>query len=288
MGKSDERGNGGFAPPLPQPIEGFPDFGNLQLASVGNARDLGGLPGADGRRIRKRRLLRSGDLNGLSALDERTLVDGCDLSRIVDLRTEMEIKGAEDPILRLSGVTYEYLPVLSDDEVLDADLTDMKANLHVMAEFAWDAPDYMRQLYVKCVMGSDGQRAYSRLLQGLLDAPEGATLWHCTQGKDRTGLAAVLIEHALGVPMEVIRQDYLATNLFMDGWLRRLQQFLDKLHVAKAVDTDLETYIYADPANLQTALDAVVSEFGSLDGYLDKALDFGPDARNRLREMYLE
>lgn len=288
MGKDDAHGKEPFTPPLPQPVEGFPDYGHLSLASVGNARDLGGMPAADGRRIRKGRLLRSGDLNGLSALDERMLVDGCDLRRIVDLRTKMEIRGAEDPVLRLPGIDYEYLPVLCEDEVLAADLSDLKANLHVMAEFTLDASDYMRELYVKCVMGDDGQRAYSRLLHGLLESPEGATLWHCTQGKDRTGLAAMLVEHSLGVPAEAIYQDYLATNLFMDGWLQRLQRFLDTLRIAKTVDADLEAYIYADPANLRAALDAVVKGFGSLDGYLEEALDFGPAAQRELRELYLE
>ena len=277
-----------FDSPLPQPVAGFPDFGCLHLASVGNARDLGGMPAAGGRRIRKGRLLRSGDLNRLSALDERTLTDGCGLRRIVDLRTKMEIQGAEDPVLRLPGVSYEYLPVLSDDEVLGTDLADLKANVRVMAEFALDAADYMRELYAKCVMGEAGRQAYSRLLKVLLDADEGATLWHCTQGKDRTGLAAVLVECALGVPMEVIHQDYLATNLFMDGWLQRLQRFLESAHVAKVLDADLEAYIYAAPANLQTALDAVTEAYGSLEGYLDGALGFGAEDRLRLQELYLE
>lgn len=277
-----------FEPPLPQPVAGFPDFGSLHLASVGNARDLGGMPAAAGRRICKGRLLRSGDLNGLSALDERTLADGCGLRRIVDLRTKMEIQGAEDPVLRLPGVSYEFLPALSDDDVLGGDLADLKANVHVMAEFALDASDYMRGLYVKCLMGEDGRRAYSRLLEVLLDADEGATLWHCTQGKDRTGLAAVLVECALGVPMEAIRQDYLATNLFMGGWLQRLQRFLESAHVAKVLDADLEAYIYADPANLQAALGAVTAEYGSLEDYMDRALGCGAEERLKLQELYLE
>lgn len=281
-------GKGRFEPEMPQPVQGFPDFGQIPLAGVSNARDLGGLMTADGRRVRRHRLLRSADLNGATALDVKMLCEDYELRHIFDLRTKVEIRNAEDPILRMPGVSYQFIPALGRDEVAVPDPDDIPADLHALGGFMADAPDYMKGLYRECLLGDDGQRAYKRLLHDLLDAPEGATLWHCTQGKDRTGLAAMLVEHALGVSERDILQDYLATNLFMDGWLSRLQQFLESLHVARALDVDLEAYVYAFRENLDAALGAVRDEYGTLDAYLDQALGFGEPEKVELRSLYLE
>ncbi len=285
---TEDKSNKVSAPELPQPIEGFPDFGFLNLRAVGNARDLGGLPAADGRRIKKGRLLRSGDLNAMASLDGRYLMDTCGLRHIVDLRTKAEAEAAPDPILRLPRVSYTFSPALAQEDVGSLDLADLRADVHVLAEFTVDGDGYMRGLYSKCLLGEEGQRTYKRLLHGLLCVPQGATLWHCTQGKDRTGIAAMLIEHALGVSQQDIMQDYLATNLFMDGWLQRIEQFLRGAHLAHLIDRDLEAYTYAKRGNLEEAYSAVQQNFGSLDAYMEEVLDFGPLERAKLRELYLE
>lgn len=288
MQEKKKDGRVSFEPQQPQPIDGFSDFGNLDLQGVTNARDLGGMPAADGRRIKVHRLLRSGDLDTLTALDVRTLLDACELQHIVDLRTEAEIQRDRDPVLRMPGVSYVFTPALSQDEVMGADVSDMKSDAHIVAEFAFDAQRYMREMYPKCLLGNAGQKAYRELFEGLLEADEGATLWHCTQGKDRTGIAAMLVEHSLGVSMRDIEQDYLATNLFMGGWLRKFEGILSALGVAKLLDRDIAAYIYADIDNLRAGIDAVTKEYGSLDAYMEKALGVGDDEKNQMRAMYLE
>ena len=59
------------------------------------------------------------------------------------------------------------------------------------------------------LLGDEAVKAYKQFFDILLDQEEGAILWHCSEGKDRTGLASLLILHALGVPPETIMEDYL-------------------------------------------------------------------------------
>lgn len=276
------------APASPEPVDGFGRFGFVTLQGVINCRDLGGMPAADGKRIRKRRLMRSADLHDATAEDMRQLVRMHDLERVIDLRAEYEVESEPDPIPLMTGVEYARLPVLSDDAIGFSGLKNPFSDMRMLRRFSKDPFETIRELYAKCVLGEFGIRAYRALLGSLLDSGDGGTLWHCTQGKDRTGLAAFLVEFSLGVPMECMRRDYLATNLFIKPWVDKVNSLMRSKVVLGGLGVDLEAYTYASMCYFDTALDAMADSYGSVDGYLTRALDFGPDKRAKLRELYLE
>ena len=62
--------------------------------------------------------------------------------------------------------------------------------------------------YQDLVTTEEGIKAYQNFFKTLLEY-DGAILWHCSQGKDRAGLAAFFLEYILGVPMEECIKDYL-------------------------------------------------------------------------------
>jgi protein-tyrosine phosphatase len=110
----------------------------------------------------------------------------------------------------------------------------------------------------------------------LLDSPE-PTVFHCTAGKDRTGLAAALVLHALGATREEILRDYLLTN--------------ERLKTPTVVWKGLEPHVArvlwgVRPEFLQAAYDAIEADWGGLDAFLERGLGVGPAQRRRLREMY--
>ena len=122
----------------------------------------------------------------------------------------------------------------------------------------------------------------------LLTQEEGAVLWHCTMGKDRCGTAAVLLETALGVPMETVLADYLYTN-------ERVRPLAEDIIARARLLTDDEALFEqmrimdsADTAFLNAALDKAAAISGSLDAFLTEQLDLTPANRARLRELYLE
>ena len=133
-----------------------------------------------------------------------------------------------------------------------------------------------------------GRVAYTSFLGVLLEGDGGAYLWHCTEGKDRAGLGAVIVERALGVPEAYVRADYLATNLFVRN---RAEGIIDaiseKLRLARGLDADVDSLFYAYNDYYDRAMAAVNANYGSFDAYLTEALDFGPEKRQALRAKYL-
>lgn len=285
---SDARDKVQRGPELPQPIPGFENFGHVTLRGARNTRDLGGLSTADGRAIAVGRLIRSGDLHKCTDEDIELLRDGHGLARVVDFRTAKEREGAPDPQDRMQGVDFADLPVFSEAAVGITHEGGMAGDLAALKRFSGNARETIRGLYVTCLLGEDGKRAYREFFETLLAAEGGATLWHCTEGKDRAGLASVLVEYALGVPMPHIRADYLATNLFARG---RAEEILDALAghgLLEHVDLDVDAIFYASMDYLDAALEAVEQECGGMDAYLAAVLGVGERERERLRELYLQ
>lgn len=277
-----------IAPEQPQAIPGFPTFGHITLQGVDNARDLGGMPTEDGKRIKGGRLLRSGDLAHATAEDAQQLMVTHHLARIVDLRTPLEAERAPDPLELLPGVEYVNTPALPNGAIVSVGQGSLAKDAKLMHEFTAHPFDAIKALYPEALLGELGIKAYGDFLHDLLEAEEGATLWHCTQGKDRTGMAAILVEHALGVSQEHILADYLATNLFIDGWMARMEHMLRTMPFAKGIDADIDAYAYAHAVYFEAAMEAMNSVYGSIDAYLEQELHFGPAEKRQLRAMYLE
>ncbi len=136
---------------------------------------------------------------------------------------------------------------------------------------------------------SDRAAAHLKQFFGyLLEQKEGAVLWHCTAGKDRTGIAAAILQMALGVGRDIILQDYLYTNDFS-------REACDKIMAEVLIKTDDEDVIaavrellLAREEYIQTFLTGMVLEEGSIDAYMEKRLGLDDKTRAQLRDMYLE
>lgn len=275
-------------PELPDPIPRFENFGHVGLHGARNTRDLGGLPTTNGRTVAHGRLIRSGDLHKCTDEDIELLRDGHDLARVVDFRTAKEREGAPDPQDRMPGIGFIDLPVFSEAAVGITHEGGIAGDIAALKRFSGNAHETIRGLYVTCLLGEDGKRSYREFFETLLVAEDGATLWHCTEGKDRAGLASVLVEYALGVPMPHIRADYLATNLFVRDAAEEILDALAGHGLLEHVDLDIDSIFYASMDYLDAALEAVEQECGGMDAYLAAVLGVGERERERLRELYLQ
>lgn len=276
------------SPAIPDEIPGFPDFGHVRLARMPNTRDLGGMPAADGRRIRPCRLIRSGDLHGASKADLEELTANHELKRVIDFRTDIERKEAPDPAADMPHVTFYDLPVFEQAALGITHEGGIRGGLNALEHYVGDPRGEIERLYQAALLGDAGKSAYAHFMRILLEAHDGATLWHCTEGKDRAGMGSMLVEYALGVPMEYIRADYIATNVFARNAAERLADLLGRHGVMKGIDLDVDAIMYADMIYLDHALDAVAREYGGLDGYLADALGLGKDDIEQLRAHYLK
>ncbi len=256
--------------------------GWIQFDSLINVRDLGGMPTQDGRHIKPHRLIRAGMLSEGSAEDLKMLVNEYELKTVVDLRGDEEISGSPDPVLE--GVRYIKNPILGSREIGITHEEDIGTTAKKMPE-GFEHMCHVYELFVR------NDRAISHLKQFfgyVLEQKEGAILWHCTAGKDRTGTAAALLQMALGVPQDLIMQDYLYTNDCS-------KKVVDEIMAQILIQTDDERTInsaremmLAREEYLQTFMTGMVLSCGSLDAFLKERLGFDEETKAYLRELYLE
>lgn len=265
---------------------------SIGLENVSNARELGGYPIGD-RHIRRGLLLRSGRLYSVSDRDIQTLSEKYRLGVIADLRMAAEQEECPDrPVL---GAVHELLPVM---EFVEADMSpDMLAFIDSDTDrVAWiqsaeDLGFLNDRFYIDFLRPEMGRAAYRRFFQILLDLPEDrAVLWHCTDGKDRTGVAAMLLLSALGADRDLIMRDYLLTNTFNAEKLKAGRKALSGIPLSKE---RREIYLFSTAGGvyarfLENAMADLVSAYGSIEGYLSAELGIGPEERDFLRRKYLE
>ncbi|HEU5271184.1 MAG TPA: tyrosine-protein phosphatase [Jatrophihabitans sp.] len=202
----------------------------IELEGVVNIRDVGGLPAADGRRIRHGVLIRSANLSFVTEADVARLVNELRVRRVLDLRTDVEVRNSEPGLLRgTEGVTFHHLSLYPDGKSeAEAERTaqaEAEAERTAQAEAeAEKTPDpvapWAGEEYPP---GRDRQVvSYLRYLERRPDSivaalraisePDGATVVHCAAGKDRTGMVIALALSVAGVAPEVIAADYAETQ----------------------------------------------------------------------------
>ena len=244
-----------------------------------NFRDLGGMPAA-GRRVQGCRLLRAGELINLSSEGWRLLKEQYHLRTIVDFRGERELAEAPDPVPE--GIRYVHLDLMQNTPASSSSLEDL---LRIPDVEVVDA--HMEAVYRSMTADPLAQRYLRAFIDILLAQEEGATLFHCFAGKDRTGVAAAVILTILGVSREDIFADYLLTNELRKPHNRPI---LDVFAAKGATSTQLalvEATLLVKERYLRAAMEAAAERLGSFEGFIVKGLDVTDEERRKLRELYL-
>jgi protein-tyrosine phosphatase len=261
----------------------------ISLPGLSNLRELGGLPAADGRRVKPNLLFRSGSL--CAATPEATAaLRSHGVSRIIDLRTTQE--RLEDPSPAVPGAENVHLPVFREAAAgITREKEDgrnfLPALFPAMRQDANYSVYYLRNLYANFVLDEHVAAQYARFLDLVLDAP-GATLWHCTAGKDRTGFGAALLLEILGAERDVIVQDYLATNACMAEENERVVANILRGQNAPELEAPLRSFFCADERFLAAVYDAADERYGSFAAFLREGLGVDDEKTARFRARFLE
>ena len=240
---------------------------HLTLHGSTNFRDLGGYAGRDGRNVRWRRLFRSDHLGELTVQDIATLSQ-LGLTRVCDFR------GAQERMAHACVLPGVAVHALAIEPTVVQGMQSLLATGQALT--VQNTVELMRQTYRDFVLDNSPRFAqfFGELLQG--DAP---LVFHCTAGKDRTGFAAALLLSALGVPREVVMQDYLLTN----------DVYRQPATVSKFASQEVLDVLWkVQPGFLEAALQTVEVRHGTVEDYLEKDLGLGQAQRQRLEQLYLE
>lgn len=260
----------------------------MHLKKLNNTRDLGGIPAADGRKIRKRKLIRSGKLDKIPFVTRQKLKH-IGVTTVIDLRIDTEV--AERPSTPVDGARYIRIPLVC---TATAGITHGKSMTKLMLteskrleiEFG-DADEYMHRVYTAMLFNEQSISALKEIFRIFIEE-NGCILWHCSGGKDRVGIVSMLLESLLGVEESVIIDDYVASQKFQRR-KRNLQKIgLKIIPVSRKFKQILFAFMKAKPEYITGAIAELKQNYGSVEVYCKTALGITEDEITLLREKYLE
>jgi protein-tyrosine phosphatase len=225
----------------------------LYFEAIYNFRDLGGYSGADGKRMAWGRVFRSGELRHATSADLLRLSRDIGLSSILDLRNEKDLSLFGTGSIGTSEFRYINLPLITDPD-------NRLITLEQVAQLSELAELYLLMLRVPFY----GIRIVQSL-RVLADPDNLPLVFHCSAGKDRTGVLAAILLGALGVKDQDIIADYATTAFSMGRHLNRISRDPKEAEFLAS----LPAYIHeAAPSSMELLLTSIRREYGSTREYL--------------------
>ena len=257
----------------------------LPLEGGRNFRDLGGYATTDGRTVKWGKIYRSGVLAGLTEQDYQ-FIDELDIKTIVDFRANSE---------RSSEVTKWHdseVKVIQKDYEMDFDFSEIGTLLRRPDLSKEMLEGMMAQFYPKIL--DDQKQNYTEMFSSLVNSDDGL-LFHCTAGKDRTGVSAVLVLSALGVDKQTAIDDYLATNHYLDPRALMPKNNADmdpKMAAMMKMFASLppevaQPLVGVTQPLIEAAIAKMEAEHGTILEYIKQELDVSDDDLLVLRQKYL-
>ncbi len=219
--------------------------------------------------IKNKLLFRSSALRSLKEKEKKFLVKDCNIKTIIDLRAVEEREQEKD--VDIKGIDNISIPLLApgDNETKTVVVCNM------------GLPD-MEEIYSKLV-NINKKEAWTKIFNILLNN-DGGILFHCTSGKDRTGVVIAVILKALGVSDRIIYKDYLLTNgqLPLEGSLYDFAMSLTE-DVRKA----FLDHFSARKNYLKAVFTQINLDYGSFEHFLAICCSLNEEKLNRLKNKYL-
>jgi protein-tyrosine phosphatase len=244
-----------------------------------NFRDIGGYSNSQGRRVKWRKIMRCGHLASLSENDLDTL-EQIGINRVHDFR-----RSEEQAMSPSCAVRAEFV---DDYQILIGDISRFWEFLFEGELTAESSHQLVVNSYATCIDAV--VPAFSRFMRHIVDNADNASVFHCSAGKDRTGMAAALILSALDVPRETIIQDYMLTLEHYDSeqLINIVEEHLRKANVDSWDRAWLMPYCSVHQDNIVAFLDAIEARHGNVKNYLINALGLSQADLDRMHQCYLE
>jgi protein-tyrosine phosphatase len=236
----------------------------LALQGAYNFRDLGGLDTSDGKTVRWGQVFRSDTLTRLTSADYQRL-NAIGISLVCDLRTREERKA--DPTEWQDGSpVFVLAPVSENDKGVsqNGNLMDGLRNGKMSVE---DGKTLFERFYIRMVF--DSAPKFGAVLRAI-ETTDRPSMFHCTGGRDRTGITAALLLHILGVPKDNIVSDFVLSTKYLN------EHVTTPPTPASEADAQ-QARLYAEvirlqPRYIEAVFNAIDERYGSFDRYRREAL----------------
>jgi protein-tyrosine phosphatase len=222
----------------------------IRLAGAHNVRDLGGYAAMDGGETRWRSILRGDGLHLLNDNDMSVLINE-GLRTVIDLRSVHELAIEPNPFASHAIIQYRNIPLFGALSPIDA-VRESNGALFDMAARYRDAIDQCRE-------------PIATVLTAIAEADEGIVLFHCSAGKDRTGIIAALLLSLAGVEDDTIIADYALTTSIAAPLMERLRAQA----LTRGTDPHLvESFLACLPETMRATLSHLNENHGGTFRYL--------------------
>ena len=261
--------------------------------NIVNARDLGGIPAGGGRTIRPHRLIRTAHLHDASDNDLMRLKTEFNLCRIFDFRSIGEFQAVPDR--EIEGVQHHLLPTIDmrAEQETGKPIPDeafLELDRHIVNYSFYPEVQLMAaNMYPSLIRSEFSQLQYAAFLRLIIEAPEdGGILWHCAQGKDRTGWGAAFLMSALGVTRETLIADFDLSNEAYRGIVSTLNAQVDAQGGGQPEKDVILAFMGVSTPNFIRTLDIIYSEYGGMMEYLHNQLMLTHEDMQILRKRFLQ
>lgn len=247
---------------------------NLSIIGVPNFRDIGGIRTNDNRQIKWGSIYRSDDFSSTEESGWQKLT-AMNVKKKIDFRSSQEKK--ENPDIfeeRLNAKEYSLIIDPGNMDKFKDIITDKNTTQEDIDKLLLD----MNRLFVK-----KWAYRYKEYFQLLLET-ETPLVFHCTAGKDRTGLCSALTLYALGVDMETIYDEYELSNHYRHGNNEKLIKKVAFMGIPTEI---MRRVMGVERSWLKAGFDQIIQDYGSIDKYLEVALELSQNDISTLREKYL-
>ncbi|WP_295117045.1 tyrosine-protein phosphatase [uncultured Chitinophaga sp.] len=240
----------------------------VKLEGGVNFRDLGGYKTTNGKTVKWGKMYRSADISKLTDTDMQKLA-ASHINTVIDLRETKEAQKAPDRLLPYA----DYTLCAASEDVGD---------FMSMLKYTKSGDSLMTSFYGKI---DHYEVKYKPMFQKLLDMQDtSALVFHCSAGKDRTGVGAALILTALGVPYKTVENDYLASAVYRKEANKAMTQMMVKQYgLDEKMVNDM---MGVKPAYLEASFNAIRKQYGSVDAFFKQVLGLGDAELKQLRAKY--
>ena len=242
----------------------------LEFDGAHNFRDLGGYPSELGGELRWGLVYRAGRIDQLSARD-RDYFDSLGIHTVFDLRRHDERERFPDPVpnvhVCLMSRVFEHSTMPDTAAFVNHD----------------HSVEFLRQLYIGLL--AHAGREIGEIFRGIAGTDALPVLFHCTAGKDRTGVVAALLLSWLGVARDVVLDDFELTEQYIGHELHE-EMFRRMLERGMAPEA-AAGMLHASRDTMAAALDELDARYGGIDRYLREVAGLGSEILQALRDRLI-
>lgn len=263
----------------------------IDYKGLRNTRDIAQFTTVDGKTIKPGMLYRSGRIDKMSKKRIKQFLEEYNIKTIIDLRTQVEVSESKN-FHYPQFVDFYHIPVLNQQffgithEINKMSKAMMEQRKKLTENYTGE--DYMIEMYKNIVFEPSSQRHFATIFDIMSTEQEGAILYHCTSGKDRTGITSLFLLTLLGVSEDDILADYEISDVFNAKYTKN-RIFLMKIFMpaSKRFKKLMIAMLYTKRIYLEETIKAIKEEFGSILNYMYEKLDITKEKHEKIKKMYL-